>query len=202
MATANASAERDSAVESESARADLGELGEELSDLACLLGAGEIEEAVHFVVGDVGEQGLSGGTGIERATGVGARDERQAGRLFTHKVGEDDGVPDAHPDEDSATEHLAQLGDEFVIEGERGQLVCASGQDERPRPEVETAVLFDEIAAREKAVGQLLDGALRRAHGGCQFGQSDAALAQRHDLEDLYRLGRPCDADGQACGRR
>jgi hypothetical protein len=51
---------------------------------------------------------------------------------------------------------------------------------------VETAVLFDEIAARKKAVGQLLDGALRRAHGSCQFGQSDAALAQRHGLEDLY----------------
>ena len=165
VATANASAERDSAVESQSARADFGELGEELSDLACLLGAGEVEEAVHFVVGDVGEQRLSGGAGIERATGVGTRDERQAGGFFTHKVGEDDGVPDAHPDEDSATEHLAQLGHELVIKRERGQLVRASGQDERARPEVETAVLFDEIAARKKAVGQLLDGALRRAHG-------------------------------------
>ena len=62
-----------------------------------------------------------------------------------------------------------------MVEGERCQLVCASGQDEGARPEVETAVLFDEIAARKKAVGQLLDGALRRAHGSCQFGQSDAA---------------------------
>src|SRR4029453_721642 len=73
-----------------------------------------------------------------------------------------------------------------MVEGERRKLVCASGQDERARPEVETTVLFDEIAARKKAVGQLLNGALRRAHGSCQFGQSDAALAQRHGLEDLY----------------
>ena len=37
-----------------------------------------------------------------------------------------------------------------MIKGERGQLVRASGQDERARPEVETAVLFDEIAARRE----------------------------------------------------
>ena len=117
---------------------------------------------------------------------MGAGDECQAGGFFADEVGEDDGVPDAHPNQDSAAEHLAQLGDEFMVEGERCQLVCASGQDEGARPEVETAVLFDEITARKKAVGQLLDGALRRAHGSCPFGQSDAALAQRHDLEDLY----------------
>ncbi len=87
-----------------------------LSDLACLFGAREIEEAVHLLVGDVGEQCFSGGTRIERATGVCARDERQAGRLFTHKVGEDDGVANPHPDEDSATELLGQLGYELVIE--------------------------------------------------------------------------------------
>jgi hypothetical protein len=115
-----------------------------------------------------------------------ARDERQAGGLFTHKVGEDDGVPDAHANQHSAPEHVAQLGDEFMVEGERRQLVRACCKDERARPEVETAVLFDEIAARKKPVGQLLHGALRRTHGSCQLGQSDAALAQRHDLEDLY----------------
>jgi hypothetical protein len=75
----------------------------------------------------------------------------------------------------------------------------ARSQDERPRPEVKTAILFDEIAARKKAVGQLLDGALRRAHGSCQFGQSDAALAQRHDLEDLYdSVNRAMRADRHA----
>jgi hypothetical protein len=71
--------ERDSAVEGEPAGADLGELGEELPDLACLLRAGEVQEAVHLVVGDVGEQRLSGGAGVERAAGVGARGEHQAG---------------------------------------------------------------------------------------------------------------------------
>ena len=75
-----------------------------------------VEEAVHVVVGDVGEQGLCGGAGVERATGVGAGDERQAGGLFTHQVGEDDGVPDAHPDEDGATEDVGQLGHEAVIQ--------------------------------------------------------------------------------------
>ena len=79
MATTNASAKRGSAVEGESAGADLGELGEELADRAGLLGAGEVEEAVHLVVGDVGEQGLAGGARVEGAAGVGARDERQAG---------------------------------------------------------------------------------------------------------------------------
>ena len=43
----------------------------------------------------------------KRATGVGTRDESQAGGFFTYKVGEDDRVPDAHPDEDGATENLA-----------------------------------------------------------------------------------------------
>jgi hypothetical protein len=47
---------------------------------------------------------------------VGARDERQAGRLCTRVVGEDDGVPDAHPDENGATEDVVQLGHESVIE--------------------------------------------------------------------------------------
>jgi hypothetical protein len=46
---------------------------------------------------------------------VGARDERQAGGILPNKVGEDDGVPDAHPDEDGATEQLGQLGHELVI---------------------------------------------------------------------------------------
>ena len=80
---------------------------------------------------------------------MGTCDERQAGGFFAHKVGEDDGVPDAHPDEDGATENLAQLGHEPVIQRERGQLVRARGEDERPRPEVKPAVLLDEIAAGE-----------------------------------------------------
>ena len=71
--------ERDAAVKGEPAGADLGGLGEELPDLACLLRAGEVEEAVHLVVGDVGEQGLAGGARVERAASVGARGERQAG---------------------------------------------------------------------------------------------------------------------------
>ena len=117
-----------------------------------MLGAGEVEETIHLVIGNICEQSLSGGTGIERATGVGARDERKAGGFLTHEVGEDDGVTDAHSNENSAAQHLAQLGDEFMVEGERCKLVGASGQDEGAGPEVETAVLFDEISTREKAV--------------------------------------------------
>ena len=45
--------------------------------------------------------------------------------------------------------NLAQLGHELVIQRERGQLVRARGEDERPRPEVKPAVLLDEIAAGE-----------------------------------------------------
>ncbi len=71
--------ERGSAVEGEPAGAVLGELGEELADRTGLLEAGEVEEAVHLVVADVGEQGLAGGARVERAAGVGARDERQVG---------------------------------------------------------------------------------------------------------------------------
>jgi hypothetical protein len=78
-------------------------------------GPGEVEEAVHLVVGDVGQQSLSGGAGVQRATGVGACDECQAGGFFADEVGEDDGVPDAHPDQDGAAEHLGQLGHELVI---------------------------------------------------------------------------------------
>src|SRR6185312_11863634 len=78
--------------------------GEELSDLACLLRTCQVEEAVHLVVGDVGQQSLSGGAGVQRATGVGAGDECEAGGFFADEVGEDDGVPDAHPDEDGAAE--------------------------------------------------------------------------------------------------
>ena len=74
VATANASP-----VEGESAGADLGELGEELSDLACLLRTRQVDEAVHLVVGDVRQQSLSGGACVERATGVGAGDESQTG---------------------------------------------------------------------------------------------------------------------------
>jgi hypothetical protein len=99
-------------------------------------------------------------------------------------IDEDDGVPDAHPDEDRAAEDLAQLGYEPVVEGQRGQLVRARGEDERSRPEVEPVLFLDEIAAGEKPVGQLLDGALRRVQGGCQLGQGHAARAQGHDLED------------------
>jgi hypothetical protein len=49
------------AVEGELAGADVGEFGEELADGVGVLGAGEVEEAVHLVVGEVGEQGLAGG---------------------------------------------------------------------------------------------------------------------------------------------
>ena len=56
----------DSSVESDPPRTDFGELGEELSDLASLFGAGEIEETVHLAVGDIGEQRLSGGTRLEQ----------------------------------------------------------------------------------------------------------------------------------------
>ena len=45
-------------------------------------------------------------------------------------------------------------------------------------------LLLDEVAAGEKPVGQLLDGALRRVQGGCQLGQGHAARAQGHGLED------------------
>ena len=71
--------DRDSAVEGQSAGADLGELGEELPHVACMLGAGVIQEAVHLVVGDVGEQDLSGGARVEGTARVGTRGERQAG---------------------------------------------------------------------------------------------------------------------------
>ena len=67
--------ERNSTVKGKSAGADVGELGEELSDLACLLRTGEVEEAVHLVVGDVGEQSLSGSARVEGPTGVGAGGE-------------------------------------------------------------------------------------------------------------------------------
>ena len=64
-------------------------------------------------------------------------------------VDEDDGVPDADPDEDGATEGLGQLGHELVIERQCGRPVGAPGQDERPGAEVEATLLLDEIAARE-----------------------------------------------------
>jgi hypothetical protein len=79
VATTNASANVAPAVEGQSGGAYLGELGEELSDLARLVGSGEVEEAVHLLVGEVGEQGLAGGARVERATGVGARHVGEAG---------------------------------------------------------------------------------------------------------------------------
>ena len=100
-------------------------------------------------------------------------------------VDEDDGVPDAYPDEDGAPDGLGHLGHELVIERQRGQLVGAPGEDERPRSEVEAMLLLDEIAAREKPVGELLNGALRRVEDGCQLGQGHAARAQGHGVEDL-----------------
>ena len=117
-------------------------------------------------------------------------------------VDEDDGVPDAYPDEDGATEGLGDLGHELVIERQRGQLVGAPGEDERPWSEVEVMLLLDEIAAREKPVGELLNGALRCVEGGCQLRKGHAARGQGHGVEDLDALGRRCDADAQACGRR
>ena len=57
----------------------LGKLIEELSDLVGLLRPGEVKEAVHFVVRDVGQQGFPGGTGIERAPSVRTRHECQGG---------------------------------------------------------------------------------------------------------------------------
>ena len=77
VATANASASVTPRLKA--AGADLGELGEELSNLARLLRTRQVEEAVHLVVGDVGQQSLSGGAGVQRATGVGAGDECEAG---------------------------------------------------------------------------------------------------------------------------
>jgi hypothetical protein len=71
--------ERNSPIKGESAQADLGKLGEELSVLTCLLRTRQVEEAVHLVVGDVRQQSLSGGACVERATGVGAGDECEAG---------------------------------------------------------------------------------------------------------------------------
>jgi hypothetical protein len=99
-------------------------------------------------------------------------------------VGEDHGVPDANPDQDGASEGLAQLGDDLVIEGQCGELVRARGKDERPRPEVEAVSLLDEVAAGEKSVGQLLDGGLGRTQRACQLGQGHATWAQGHGLED------------------
>jgi hypothetical protein len=46
---------------------------------------------------------------------VGAGDECEAGGFFADEVGEDDGVPDAHPDEDGAAEQPGQFGHELVI---------------------------------------------------------------------------------------
>lgn len=114
-------------------------------------------------------------------------------------VGVDEGVPDAHPDEDGAAEDLAQLGHELVIERQRGQLVRASGEDERPRSEVEPAVVLDEVAAGEKSVGQLLNGALRRVQGGCQLSQRHSPGAQGHSFEDpSHSVDRAMRADGHA----
>jgi hypothetical protein len=96
VATAKASATVAPAVEGEPAGADLGKLGEELPDLVDLLGPGEVEEAVHLVVGDVREQSLPGGARIERTAGVGACDVGQAGRFRARMIGEHHGIPDAH----------------------------------------------------------------------------------------------------------
>ena len=80
---------------------------------------------------------------------------------------------------------FGHLGHELVIERQRGQLVGAPGEDERPWSEVEPMLLLDEIAAREQPVGELLNGALGRVEGGCQLRKGDAARVQRHGVEDL-----------------
>jgi hypothetical protein len=93
-------------------------------------------EIVRFAL-DVSEQSLSGSVRVERATGGvratnvrpdrggsrTARDDehvadllRELGDCSPAWVCEDDGVPDAHADEDVATEGLPQLGHELVIE--------------------------------------------------------------------------------------
>ena len=49
------------------------------ADLVCPLWSGEVEEAVHLLVGGVGEQRLSGRAGVEGASGMGAGHVGQAG---------------------------------------------------------------------------------------------------------------------------
>lgn len=68
-----------STVEGRPAGADLGEFDEELPDLSGLLRTGQLQEPVHLLVGDAGEQCLAGSGREEGATGLGAGDERQAG---------------------------------------------------------------------------------------------------------------------------
>jgi hypothetical protein len=50
---------------------------------------------------------------------------------------------------------------------------------------VEATLFLDEIAAREKPVGELLNGALRGVEDGCQLRKGDAARVQGHGVEDL-----------------
>jgi Acyclic terpene utilisation family protein AtuA len=114
-------------------------------------------------------------------------------------VDEDDGVPDAHPDEHGAPEGLRDVGDELVIERSCRQLVCARRENERARPEMEPPLVLDEVAAREQPVRQLLHGALRRAQRNRQLGQRDPPWAQRHGLEDL---GHSVDGAVRACGHQ
>ena len=57
--------------------------------------------------------------------GRGARTSCRA--TLADLVGEDDGVPDPHADEDGGTEQPAQLGHKLMIDGRCGQLVGAGG---------------------------------------------------------------------------
>jgi hypothetical protein len=120
------------AVEGESAGADLGELGEELADRVGVLGAGEVEEAVHLVVGEVGEQGLAGGAGVEGAAGAGCA-RRTSGWVIPRPRGPTKTMrsPTRTPTRTVQPRGPATLGHEPVIQRQRGRLVGAPGEDER-----------------------------------------------------------------------
>ncbi|MER7834325.1 hypothetical protein ABTY98_00025 [Streptomyces sp. NPDC096040] len=96
-------------------------------------------------------------------------------------VGVDEGVLDAHPDQDGAAEDLAQLGQDLVIERQRGQLVHARGEDERRQTKKGAARVSWRGAA---AVGEPAGGMRAAVSDGLRHGHcTGTANAARCGLE-------------------